>query len=321
MADSRFLREHLYTGDASRFAGSTHRYLARRSLASDRGIVLDGLRSAFPAECQNDAELKSLTRRFVDKLPDEIGSLVELPSETPLEETVQLAMQCGEAELEVMLAARLPFGWWYANLNRLYRRREGEPPPATASEATALLGNYHIRGSINARARYPDVWDTERGIYQFDSRGIAFAQRFVQEMRQRGYLQHGEKFLDVGSGIATMLFAVNTWSSAHAVGVEKHDGLFRLASTLAMRLERKGVLDGRRFTLARDDIASAVEAVESARLIYLYSPLGPGRIDLDPIVRRMTSDSLLVTERLPADSLDLVRFEPEFEGLFVLRRS
>lgn len=321
MADGDFLRTHVYPQDTSRFVGSTYKYLAAAALPERPRHVLTALEAHLASQANMDPQVSRWLERFTSQLPAEVCTLIQLPAETPAEDSVEQCVQQGARALASSLRARLPYAWFFANVRRYLRQHRRPPCPASPNERRALLENYHLLLMAKARKRFPETWDTARGHYILDSRGAAFAWDFTCELVSRGLLGTDCRFLDIGSGVGTMMAAAAMNSGVHATGVEIHPGLVRLARSLFHRLGRHyPALQKRIQCVAGDVHCQSVVDIADFDVLYLYSPLVKSEIEVGPLVQRMRVGSLIITERLPTDHLDLVHFEPKVSGLFALRR-
>ena len=322
LADDRFLTQQLYTRDSSRFDGSTYRYLVRIELPRDESQLVGRLYNQFCAESRRRIERTRILERFVQRLPREVLTRVEIPSTTASEDSVSQCLARAAVARRFSLTACTPYAWIYAMLSRLVCEHGTAVPPAGDLELEGLLSNYHRFHFQRGRLRCPETWDMARRYYVFDSRGVPFAFELTRGLVERGLLHAGSKFLDIGSGIGTMTIAAALGSPASAAGIEVHPQLARQARSMLRRLSRNNAWLDRRVQLLEGDFRYSSELqLHRFDVIYVYSPLGSCEIELDPIVEHMRCGAHLISERLPVERLDSVHLEPKLCDLFVLRRS
>ncbi len=311
LADPSFLREQFYHHDESKFAGSTYKYFSR--------VIRSDSHESFARLCDSPQSEQILAAHF-SRLPDELCRFVDVPSDTPPFDSVSVATQTGNRQLEWCMRGETNYTYTFVNINRIIRGLNSTPSAASSEEAAALLANYHDLLFRKARLRWPEIWTPSEGKMTFDSRGIAFAKSFVDATLAAGFLTSKSNFLDVGSGIGTMTCAVNLWSQARCAGIELHWGLHKLSNTLLHRLSAKTSLTSNAITLINSDFRDCAQVIGNASLIYLYSPIGDSEISIDGIIERMSPGALLIADRTPHELLDQVQFLPKQLDLFTMRR-
>ena len=274
-------------------------------------------------------------------MPPIYSSLIKLSSKIPPENSVRecLAQSAQRIAEELPVCAR--YAICFSQLNRLIRACDrARVLPPNDEEFAALFDHLSRHTLKQARTRFPELWDEVQGHYVLDSRGAVFATALVTGLRDRGYLHHGSRFVDVGSGTGTMVAAVQRYSAAHATGIEKHAGVMRLAKSMLRRLQRaQGLTQTSR---ANDEVQNKsvnpnssdanrpwhrqIELVvgdcfESTRLdlsrydvLYVYSPLRKWEIDVDRIIDRMQIGAILATSKSPRRNRRFVeRLDPVAE--------
>lgn len=142
----------------------------------------------------------------------------------------------------------------------------------------------------------------------------------IDELNQLGLLRAGGTFLDVGSGIGTLVFAVNRWSEARAAGIEIHPGLCRVANSFRRRLFTCGAVDSQRLAIHQGDFRNNPELLSTADVLYVYSPIGTAAIQVDGVVEHMKPGATLVPERLPTERLADVAIQARVATLLAMRK-
>ena len=317
-ANREFLLEHIYSQDCSRFDGSTYRYIVRVGLPKDRMHVMDALLDQISTPNQRELLRTKLIEPAVRLLPDEVLTVVDVPSSTPPEDSVEECLRKAEIAIVYSLWAYMPYASIFALINRFLRASGFDASLADPLELLALLCSYHRRTVSKAREQSPEVWDTAQSHYVLDSRGVQFATELTKELTARKIFTSDTTFLDVGSGIGTMAFATALASDTQVAGVEIHAQLFQLSRSILAKLSKHAPRLRQQIELILGDVAEL--DISRYDVLYVYSPLGKCEIELGPIVRRMRTGSIIISERLPTQELDLVQFEPKVFGLFVLRR-
>lgn len=321
LADVEFLCTRLYTQDYSRFDGSSYRYLVRVAVSGDIQSIVESLRREFSPATSRWLTRTGFLERLLSRLPREVLTRVELTSATPVEDSVNECLARARPALQFSLWGLMPYAWSFVALSRLIRALGVPEPAADELESQALLSSYHHSGFIKARRRCPETWDTLKGSYIYDSRGVYFALQLTRELLERELLTSDSMFLDIGSGIGTMPLAVAIASSAHGTGIEIHPQLALVAQSMLLKMSRKCPgLNDRVVLLGGDFRDSADMDLRRYDLIYVYSPLGTQELHLDDIIPQMKRGSLIISERIPSESLELVRFEPRISDLFAMRR-
>ncbi|MCA9127670.1 MAG: class I SAM-dependent methyltransferase [Planctomycetales bacterium] len=328
LADGRFLREKIYSIDHSRFLGSTYRYLVDVELESKEQarkrlvehVPAIGLSEKY-ASSPSGVYAGKLIDGLAHRLPRRVCTLYELPQDTPAHTSVQRCLLEGEQAIGRSLVAKIPFAWFCAKLRGYCRFVDFIPPRFDHAQTRALLANMHDLSMNKARTRFPEVWDTARGWLVLDSRGVEFGYRLVEQLIAAGELQQGHRFVDIGSGIGTVVNCVAVACEAQVCGVELHEGLHRFARRESKRLVEHGVLQPSSIQwICGDAFQPATVDLSHFHCLYVYSPLWPAQFDLDPIVARMMPGSLLISAQLPVENLGLVRLEPSLAGMFAMRK-
>ena len=321
LARSDFLQRFIYTENGSRFLGSTHKYGVRLGVNVQVRELIDHL-------CANTCETTSsclqtfLSRSFLPSLPSEFLTAVDVPMSVPAEHAGDQSRSLASQAIARELPASLPYANYFWELTRQATRSDPSYTVAARTEEfSAFLGHCHRNTMAKARARYPALWNETAGHYVIDSRGTAFAAECVQQLRARRLLQPGTRFLDLGSGIGTMVAAVHYHSSAHATGVEQHRGLTQLAQHLLRKLSKLRPLDPTRATLKTGD-AFHPEVIDLSRydVCYVYSPLGIDMITADAVLERLRVGAVLVANRRPRRFLDRTEQLPEIAGVGAYRK-
>lgn len=150
LADPQFLLDTLFTQDDSQFAGSSYRMLARATIA-EKLDVRKTLIDRLPSECRRcEALLRSVTR-YADELPGQVATLIDVPSDTPAEDSMALARDMGRSALRVSLLGHTPFAALYASLLRTMRPESRRSVHGSELVLDAVLTNYHTLYSAGAR--------------------------------------------------------------------------------------------------------------------------------------------------------------------------
>jgi SAM-dependent methyltransferase len=315
LANSAFLQQQIYTRDESKFAGSTYAYWIRLHRQHDSPDQL----ALFPAETPSQVRVeltRELRRKIFDRMPEVFSDLVKLSSRVPAEDSVRECLDERDRRLRQMPGS-LPYAIYFCQLNRLIRRfdRQLDLTP-NAEEADALLDHVSRQALKRARSRFPELWDEVQGHYVLDSRGAAFAKALAMALNERGYLAPGTRFVDVGSGTGTMVAAVGQYTEAHATGIERHEGVVRLAKAMVRRLRRKGCLPDWQIEFVTADVFGP-HGLNLAEydVLYVYSPIGRWEIDIDEVIARMRTGALLATSNRPRRNAAAVEELPPVAGL------
>ncbi|MBB73104.1 MAG: hypothetical protein CMJ75_01180 [Planctomycetaceae bacterium] len=321
LAESTFLRRYIYPEESTRFLGSPYKYgirLSRRLRIKD---LVNHLCGNAPAATISHLEA-FLSQHLVPSLPREFLTAVEVPTTLPADQAGDRSRALAAQAIATELPASLPYAYYFRILTRLAARCDGSyQAPAQQREFLAYLGHCHRNTMLKARHRHPSLWDKARGHYVIDSRGCAFATQFVQQLCERRLLQTDTRFLDLGSGIGTILAAVHYLSPAHATGIEQHRGLNQLAHALLRKLSRLRDLEPSRLTLKTGN-AFYPEVIDLTRydVCYVYSPLGIDVITADAVLARLRAGAILISNRRPRRFRDQVQTLPNIGGVGVYRK-
>jgi len=321
LADGNFLRNHFYTVDHSKFAGNTHHYWIRWGLNTQPlGVFDDLLPNTIPIQLSQ--WLKSeLDRKVVRRLPDEYSTLIKIPFSVELGNVSDEIAERTARTVKQRLPAITPYAIFHLEINRLLGRLRADKPPPTDAEFDAMLTHCCRIAIAKARRRFPEVWDELRGHYVLDSRGIRFATRLARELKKRNLLSATTRFVDVGSGIGTNVFAINLFSAAHATGIEIHPGLINISKLVKHRLLRAGRLDLERLDFVLGDaFDSEVVDLGQFDLFYVYSPMGKSEIDIDQVVDRAKPGAVILFNRLPIRNRDQIEPLENVAGLYAFRK-
>jgi tRNA A58 N-methylase Trm61 len=165
------------------------------------------------------------------------------------------------------------------------------------------------------------MWDEAQGHYVLDSRGAVFGKALAMALRARGYLAAGARFVDVGSGTGTMVAAIGQYTEAHVTGIERHEGVMRLAKAMTRRLRRKGCLRDRQIEFVTADVFQPRSLnLADYDVLYVYSPIGRWEIDIDEVISRMRTGAVLATSSRPRRNAHSVEELPPVAGLPCFRR-
>ncbi|MEE3373339.1 MAG: class I SAM-dependent methyltransferase [Planctomycetota bacterium] len=321
LAESTFLRRYIYTEESTRFLGSPYKYGIHLSGRLQEKDLINLLCSNAPAETISCLK-KFLSRYLVPSLPEEFLTAVEVPTTLPADQAGDRSRALAAHAIATELPASLPYAYYFGILTRLAARCDSNyAAPPRQEEFSAYLGHCHRNTMVKARHRHPSLWDEARGHYVIDSRGSAFAIQCVQQLGERRLLQPGTRFLDIGSGIGTMLAAVHYFSPAHVTGIEQHRGLNQLAHALLHKLSRLRGLDPSRLTLKTGN-AFYPEVIDLTRydVCYVYSPLGIDVITADAVLDRLRVGAILISNRRPRRFRDQVELLPDVGGVGVYRK-
>ena len=321
LAESGFLRRYIYTEESGRFLGSTYKYGIRLGLRVQEHDLVNHLCANAPPEVANGLQT-FLARCLLPSLPLEFLTAVDVAPSVPAEQAGDRCRALAEQAIAHELPASLPYAHYFIELTRMAARCDPSyTVPARPEEFLAYLGHCHRNTMAKARHRHPALWDETRGHYVLDSRGTAFATHCVQQLRDRQLLQPGTRFLDLGSGIGTMVAAVHYYSAAHATGIEQHHGLNRLASSLLRKLSRLKAYAPTRLTLKTGN-AFHPEVIDLTRydVCYVYSPLGIDVITADAVLERLQVGAVLISNRGPRRFHDRVEILPEVGGVAGYRK-
>lgn len=321
LANGDYLRENVYTVDESRLAGNTHHYWIRLGLSSETGRILDEF---IPRELPEPTAnwLKSqLERKILRRLPREYSTLIKIPFSVSLADVAGERTSRTELAITQGLPKVTPYVIFHLEINRLLKAIGADCPVPTNSEVEALLSRSCRTTIAKARERYPETWDQQRGHYVLDSRGAHFAKELVTELVGRNLLFSSSRFVDIGSGIGTNVFAVSRYSCAQATGVELHPGLVRMSKVLMRRLVRLGLLERPRIDFRTGD-AFDLRVIELKKfdVVYAYSPIGMWEIDIDQVVDRAKVGATIIFNRLPQRTLRFVEILDQIGGLFAFRK-
>ena len=322
LACAPFLREYLYTQDDSRFLGSIYKYGTRLSVSANPSALLNRICDGL-SESARQLLCDWVERLLLPTLPGEFVTVVDVPPSVSPEDAGDESRTRAEQAIAHELPASIPYARYYWELTRAARRCD---PACSASptneEFSALFGHGNRQSVSKARARFPALWDEQRGHYVLDTRGTRFATAFTGELRNRGLLHPGTRFLDLGSGVGTMVAAVHYFSDAHATGVEQHRGLTQLARVLLRRLSRLRPLDPQRIALKTGN-AFHPEVIDLSRfdLCYVYSPIGSWELSADAVLDRLRVGAVLVANRRPRRHFDRVERLADVEGTGVYRKT
>jgi SAM-dependent methyltransferase len=305
LANGKFLRDKFYTDDRSKLAGNTHHYWLRLGVDPDSGSTFkDFLPKDMPepiASCL-EGELK---RKIFNRLPKEYSTLIKIPFSVPIEEVGDERSKTIKQTIERRLATVTPYAIFYHQINRILKSLGVEKSPPSESEIDLLLTRYSKCSIAKARQLFPEVWDEVRGYYVLDSRGAPFAKRLVKELESRNLLSGTTKFVDLGSGVGTNLFAVNFYSNIHATGIELHPEIFKLSEIANRRLAKIGILDAKRIKLQHGNaFDSKVVNIADFDVIYVYSSLGKSEIDIDEVFDRAGPNAVIIFNQLPTGNLE-----------------
>lgn len=326
LTSGEYLRDALYTEDSSRFAGSTYNYSVEVALPADRNVTQDRIAKDVSDACGSlHQEVLALIQAFSARMPSRVMTLVTLPPSVPAESSVQECLSRSRGAIVQSLCAKAPIAWLFAKIRaaaRIHCQSEQYPKILECNPAQrfSLLRNTFDTGLAKARSRFPEVWNAEECDFALDSRGAQFAMDFVSELQAAGSLRHGTSFLDIGSGIGTMVSTVASFSDAKCTGVEIHPGLHRQALCHRQRLRRHGAIAQEQVSLICGDALDPEFDFRPFDLLYLYSPLGKSSIPVDPIAKRMREGAILISAKLPEEHLNLVSIQPEICGLSSMRR-
>ena len=292
-----FLQQHVFTRDESKFAGSTYQYWIRLHRTDVR--LFDQL--ITDPEDKLRRRLRELEKKICRQLPDVYSSLIKLPSNTKPEDSVRSCLSLREQRINDELPQSIPYAFFFTEICRFLA-----PHCATSwlspteSETTALLGHLSRASIKKARSRYPELWDESKGHYVLDSRGTIFAKKFIVELVDRGLLGSRSRFVDLGSGVGTMVAAVRLFSEAHATGIEKHRGALLIARSMIRRLHRKQCLNDASIGWILGDFHES--DLSEYDMVYAYSPIGKWEFDFAQIFDRMRNGATLATSsKLPRD--------------------
>lgn len=321
LADEAFLRHYWYTEDQSRFVGSTYSYGIRLRLIVEPVTSVQHLWVNLPSNAAG--MLRTLIeKQIVPKLPPEYVSLVNAPTNTPPDVSGTVCRRLAEDAIRDRLPGFLPYGRFYGEINRLIGLHQCsvETLP-TEQEFFALFSHLNRNMMRKARGRHPEVWDEKQGHFVLDSRGPVFARSFANELLHAGWLEPKQRFLDLGSGIGTMLAAVNRYTQAHATGVEIHAGIARLSQAFIRQLARGRFLTQPRIeTRVGDALDPTTIDLSDYDVIYVYSPIGKWQIPIGLVVDRMKKNGILITNGLPDECLCRVEQLKFIDQLSVYRK-
>lgn len=294
--------------------------LARATIPASMD-VREALIDQLPKECLRCYNALRTVMRFADELPGQIKTLVEVPSNTPAEDSMALAREMGKSALHVSLLSHTPFAALYASLMRNMPPGSRRTVAASDLVCDAVLTNYHTLYAARVRRNWPELWDVKQGELVFDSRGILAARQLVDELKLLGMLRLGDTLLDVGSGIGTLAFAVNRWSEASSAGIEIHPGLYRVAKSFQRRLDACSAIDDQRLAMHQGDFRDCPQLLAQADVLHVYSPLGTAAIKVDDVVKCMKPGAVLISERLPVDCLAAVKILANVATLLAMRKT
>ncbi|MDG1874211.1 MAG: class I SAM-dependent methyltransferase [Mariniblastus sp.] len=322
MADGNFLRLHLFTKDESKFAGNTHHYWIRWGLTSDpEAVIKNFVPSNLPIQIKRWLKIK-LSLNIFNRLPSEYSTLIKTPFSVSLGKVAEERNKRTEWIIEHRLPTIIPYAIMHLEINRLLRSIGAPRPPLNENEFSVLFSNLSKSAIQKARKLFPEVWDEQRGHYILDSRGAQFAQDLVAELNQRNLLSATTRFIDIGSGVGTNVFAINHYSAASATGVEIHRGMIKLTNATMRRLARLGEIDVRRLNfLAGDAFDSKITNLKQFDVFYVYSPIGKLEIDIDDIVDVAQPGALIIFNRLPIRNRELVKQLENVAGLYAFRKT
>ncbi len=321
LADGTFLRQQLYTLDDSRFAGNTHHYWIRLGLDSASQTWLQDLESRKLPDRLVQWLKSQLNRKILLRLPQEYSTLVKVPFSVEIDSVADERDERIAWAIKHRLPATTPYSIFHSEINRLLKYIGHEIQPPNESEFDSLFAHYGNNAIAKSRNRFPEVWDELRGHYILDSRGSLFAKSLVTELKDRKLLLSSSKFVDIGSGIGTNVFAVNHYSKAHATGIEKHPGIMRMSHVLKRRLLRVRRLDATRLDFVLGDAFDSRAAnLGQYDVFYVYSPIGKWVIDIDMIVDRAKVGSVMVLNRLPIRNRDMIEPLNNVAGLYAFRK-
>ncbi|MFK7767832.1 MAG: class I SAM-dependent methyltransferase [Mariniblastus sp.] len=320
LADGNFLRDNFYTIDDSQLAGNTHHYWIRFGLRPDPQTVIDEILQPFPSQISTWLG-HELGRKILQRLPKQYSTLIKIPFSVSIGDVAEERTKQVAAKVEQRLPVVTPYAIFFLNINRLIKLVDQDRHPPSESEFDILAEHYNSNAIAKARTRYPELWDELRGHYVLDTRGHQFAKLIVSELSSRNLISDSTKFIDVGSGIGTNLFAVNRCSNAHSTGIELHDGLVRISNVIKRRLNRLGQLDLERTTIIGGD-AFNDSLIDLAKydVFYVYSPLGKWELDIDEIVDRAKSGAVIIFNRLPVRNRDGVEPLKTIAGMYAFRK-
>ena len=320
LANGAFLRQSIYTVDESRLAGNTHHYWVRLGLDPNPAKVFqDDLPDALPDHLGQWLNGK-LDRKIIQRLPREYSTLIKIPFSVPLSEISDERDKQIKSAIAHGLPSTIPYAIFHLEINRLLRNLGMDRRPPTEIEFETLLARYSKTAIAKARTRFPEVWDELRGHYVLDSRGTRFAKSLVTELQERNLLHSTSKFVDVGSGVGTNVFAVNHYSDALAVGIERHTGLHQIARVVMRRLQRLGRLDSKRTNLVQGDAFDRATNLEQYDILYVYSPIGMWEIDIDMVVDRAKIGAVMIFNRLPIRNRGHIEPLANVAGLYAFRK-
>lgn len=319
LADPQFLQDTLFTQDDSQFVGSSYRMLARATIPASMN-VRETLIDHLPSDCRRCERLLQTITRYADDLPGQVKTLVDVPRNTPPEDSMVLLRKIGQLALQVSLLGHTPFAALHASLLRTMHPGSRRLTAASELVCGAVLTNYHTLYAARVHKNWPELWNAHQGELVFDSRGVFSAHQLIDELKQRGMLRSKDMLLDVGSGIGTLPFAVNRWSEASSSGIELHPGLYRAAKSYQRRLHACGAIDNERLTMHQGDFRSTPNVLAQADVLYVYSPLGTSAIQLDDVVQCMKPGAVLISERLPALRLADVEIQARVATLLTMRK-
>ena len=321
LAEGSYLRETLYTVDESRLAGNTHHYWIRLGLHHDprrRLLALD--EPAIPVGCWNWLN-SELDRKIIQRLPSEYSTLIKIPFSIDLGSVGDERAKRIARTIQHKLPAAMPQAIFHHEINRLLIRFGVRKQPPSEHEVDMLLAHYGRMAVAKARTRFPEVWDELRGHYVLDSRGARFAKRLVDALKHRNLLTSETKFVDVGSGVGTHVFAVNVYSDAHASGIEIHPGIMKIASVTGRRLTRLGLSDSKRLDFVQSDAFDSTSAdLAQYDVLYVYSPLGKWELDIDNVVDCAKLGAVIIFNRYPIRNRENVEPLEKVAGLYAFRK-
>lgn len=321
LADGTFLQENLYTLDESRFAGNTHHYWIRLGLDPDsRRTLLESLSDSLPEHLVQWL-MSQLERKILRRLPREYSTLVKIPFSFELSKVADERIERTAWAIRYGLPATTPYAIFHLEINRLLRYIGNGRHPPSESEFDPLFARYCKNAVAKARIQFPEVWDELCGHYVLDSRGTHFAKSLVTDLKNRELLTAASKFVDVGSGVGTNVFAVNHYSDAHATGIERHPGLWRMSKVMMRRLHRMELLDPDRLDFVLGDAFDSRAAnLEQYDVLYVYSPIGMWEIDIDLIVDCAKVGAVVIFNRLPIRNREIVQPLQNVAGLYAFRK-
>jgi SAM-dependent methyltransferase len=262
-----------------------------------------------------------LNRKILRRLPREYSTLIKIPFSVELGHVAEARAERTAWTIKHRLPAAIPYAIFHLEINRLLTTVGLSPPPPSESEFEVLLTHYGRNAVAKARIRYPEVWDELRGHYVLDSRGWQFAKRLVSELKSRNLLSASSRFVDVGSGVGTNVFAVNHYSEAHATGIERHPGLLRMSNVIQRRIGRLGLVDSQRLDWVLGDAFDAdVTDLGQFDVYYVYSPLGMWEIDIDTVVDHAKVGAVIIFNQFPIRNRELVQPLKKVAGLYTFRK-